>query len=179
MDSYDSGQRQMAGSCELGNEPSGSIKCVEFLDLLMTCRLLQKGLLEGVTCYYVGMLGVGWTPSAVKMTCYNTTTKRVECESGVQMYGNLRQGFNVRDEVLRNCVISPVQGGRFRLLPYAASPTRSAVSSFPVACLQQRLINIQPCCHMTPCRLANSFRRFERYGALIFRSEQSRIKSTA
>jgi hypothetical protein len=27
-----SGQRQLAGSCEYGNEPSASIKCGEFLD---------------------------------------------------------------------------------------------------------------------------------------------------
>jgi hypothetical protein len=40
MDSYGLGQGQMAGSCERGNDPLGSIKCVEFLDLLMTCWLL-------------------------------------------------------------------------------------------------------------------------------------------
>jgi hypothetical protein len=28
--------RQVAGSCERGNEPSGSIKCGEFLDRLQT-----------------------------------------------------------------------------------------------------------------------------------------------
>jgi len=27
-----SGQGQVAGTCECGNEPSGSIKCGEFLD---------------------------------------------------------------------------------------------------------------------------------------------------
>jgi hypothetical protein len=27
-----SGQRQMAGACECGNEPSGSINCGEFLE---------------------------------------------------------------------------------------------------------------------------------------------------
>ena len=26
------GQRQGAGACEFGNEPSGSVKCGEFLD---------------------------------------------------------------------------------------------------------------------------------------------------
>jgi hypothetical protein len=87
--------------------------------------------------------------------------------------------LHVRDEALRNCVIHPVQWSRFLLLPYAASLTRSAVSSFPVACLQQRLVNIQACYDMTPCRLANTFRRFERYSVLIFRSEQFWIKSTA
>ena len=74
MDSYGSGQRQMTGFCERGNEHLGSIKCVEF-DLLRNRWLLQKGLLEGVMCCYVGMFGVSWTPPAVKMTCYNTTTK--------------------------------------------------------------------------------------------------------
>ena len=33
----------MAGSCECGNEPSGSIKYGEFLDLLKTC-LTSQGL---------------------------------------------------------------------------------------------------------------------------------------
>ena len=32
MDCSGSGFRQMADSCESGNEPSGSIKCGEFLD---------------------------------------------------------------------------------------------------------------------------------------------------
>jgi len=31
-----SGYGQVAGICECGNEPSGSIKCGEFLDLLQT-----------------------------------------------------------------------------------------------------------------------------------------------
>jgi hypothetical protein len=33
----DSGQGQVAGACECGNEPSGSIKCGEFLEKLSTC----------------------------------------------------------------------------------------------------------------------------------------------
>jgi hypothetical protein len=33
---------QMAGTCECGNEPSGSIKCGEFLDWLRTCWVLKK-----------------------------------------------------------------------------------------------------------------------------------------
>jgi hypothetical protein len=32
LDSFGSGQGQVAGSCEHGNEPSGSIKYGEFLD---------------------------------------------------------------------------------------------------------------------------------------------------
>jgi hypothetical protein len=35
--------RQVAGTCEYGNEPSGSIKCGEFLDWLQTGWLLKKG----------------------------------------------------------------------------------------------------------------------------------------
>ena len=31
-----SGQGQVAGTCEFGNEPSGSIKCGKFLDWLRT-----------------------------------------------------------------------------------------------------------------------------------------------
>jgi hypothetical protein len=37
LDWYGSGERQVAGSCECGNEHSGSIKCGEFLDYLRTC----------------------------------------------------------------------------------------------------------------------------------------------
>jgi hypothetical protein len=32
LDSLGSGEGQVAGSCEHGNEPKGSIKCGEFLD---------------------------------------------------------------------------------------------------------------------------------------------------
>ena len=32
----------MAGTCECGNEPSGSIKCGEFLDYLRNGQLLKK-----------------------------------------------------------------------------------------------------------------------------------------
>ena len=32
----------MAGTCECGNEQSGSIKCGEFLDYLKTGKLLKK-----------------------------------------------------------------------------------------------------------------------------------------
>jgi hypothetical protein len=32
LDRAGSGWRQVAGACECGNEPSGSIKCGEFLD---------------------------------------------------------------------------------------------------------------------------------------------------
>jgi hypothetical protein len=31
------GQGQVAGCCEYGDEPSGSIKCAEFLEYLRTC----------------------------------------------------------------------------------------------------------------------------------------------
>jgi hypothetical protein len=30
-------ERQLVGTCECGNEPLGSIKCGEFLELLRTC----------------------------------------------------------------------------------------------------------------------------------------------
>ena len=38
----DPGQRQVADACECGNEPSGSVKCGEFLDQLQTSQLLKK-----------------------------------------------------------------------------------------------------------------------------------------
>ena len=36
------GQRQVADACECGNEPSGSVKCGEFLDQLQTSQFLKK-----------------------------------------------------------------------------------------------------------------------------------------
>ena len=36
------GQGQVADACECGNEPSGSMKCGEFLDKLQTSQLLKK-----------------------------------------------------------------------------------------------------------------------------------------
>ena len=42
LDRAGSGQGQVAGICECGNEPSGSIKCGEFLDQLQTGKLLKK-----------------------------------------------------------------------------------------------------------------------------------------
>jgi hypothetical protein len=38
-----SGQGQVAGSCECGNEPAVSIKCKEFFDLLRNCQLVRNG----------------------------------------------------------------------------------------------------------------------------------------
>ena len=32
----------MAGACDSSDEPSGSIKCGEFLDKLRKCQLLKK-----------------------------------------------------------------------------------------------------------------------------------------
>ena len=37
------GYGQVAGTCECGSEPSGSIKCGEFLVQLKTGQLLKKG----------------------------------------------------------------------------------------------------------------------------------------
>ena len=42
LDCVGPGQRQVADACECGNEPSGSMKCGEFLDQLQTSQLLKK-----------------------------------------------------------------------------------------------------------------------------------------
>ena len=42
LDRAGSGQGQLAGTCEYGNEHSGSIKCGEFLDQLQNGYLLKK-----------------------------------------------------------------------------------------------------------------------------------------
>ena len=42
LDRASSGQVQVTGTCECGNEPSGSTKFEEFLDQLKTGQLLKK-----------------------------------------------------------------------------------------------------------------------------------------
>ena len=42
LDLSGSGQGQEAGTCECGNEPSGSIICGELLDQLKTGQFLKK-----------------------------------------------------------------------------------------------------------------------------------------
>ena len=42
LDWAGAGQRQVADACEYGNEPSGSMKCGEFLDQLQISQLLKK-----------------------------------------------------------------------------------------------------------------------------------------
>ena len=43
LDRAGSGQGQVVGICEYGNEPSGSLKYGEFLDQLKTGQLRKKG----------------------------------------------------------------------------------------------------------------------------------------
>ena len=55
----------MAGCCECGNEPSGSIKDGEFLDWLRDCQLFRNdsGAWSLLVCWLVGWLVdwlVGW-----------------------------------------------------------------------------------------------------------------------
>ena len=42
LDQAGSGQEEVAGTCECGNEPSGFINCGEFLDQQKTGQLLKK-----------------------------------------------------------------------------------------------------------------------------------------
>jgi hypothetical protein len=51
LDSSREGQGLMAGFCENGNEPSGSIKGREFLDYLSDCQLLKKD--SAPWCYLI------------------------------------------------------------------------------------------------------------------------------
>jgi len=44
LDGSGSGYGQVAGTCECGNEPSGSIKCGEFIDKLKIRLTSQEGL---------------------------------------------------------------------------------------------------------------------------------------
>jgi hypothetical protein len=43
LDSSGSRKTLVAGSCEHGNKPSGSLKCWEFLDWRSNCWLLKRG----------------------------------------------------------------------------------------------------------------------------------------
>jgi hypothetical protein len=48
----------VAGCCECGNEPLGSIKCGEFLDQVKTCQLLRKTSANVfVTCGHLPLRG--------------------------------------------------------------------------------------------------------------------------
>jgi hypothetical protein len=42
----------MTGSCELGHEPSGSIKAWNFLTTCETIQVFKKGPAHGVTAFY-------------------------------------------------------------------------------------------------------------------------------
>ena len=42
LDWAGTGQRQVEDACECGDEPSGSVKCGEFLDQLQTSQLVKK-----------------------------------------------------------------------------------------------------------------------------------------
>ena len=53
LDWAGSGQRQLAEACECGNEPSGSVKCGEFLDQLLTSQLLKKDSAPWRKYYYM------------------------------------------------------------------------------------------------------------------------------
>ena len=55
-----SGQGQVARSCECGNEPSGTIKCGEFLDQQRELLASQEGL-----CF-VALVRVGWVGRLVR-----------------------------------------------------------------------------------------------------------------
>ena len=52
LDRSGSGQGQVMGTCECGNEPSGSIKCGEFLERLRTGRLLKNDSAPWSKYYY-------------------------------------------------------------------------------------------------------------------------------
>jgi len=55
LDRVGSGLGQVSGTCECGNEPLGSIKCWEFLDLLQTVSFSRRTLPLGVSKYLVLM----------------------------------------------------------------------------------------------------------------------------
>ena len=51
LDQSGSGQGQVAGTCECGNEPSGSIRCGEFLDQLKMVSVSRRTGLHRVSKY--------------------------------------------------------------------------------------------------------------------------------
>jgi hypothetical protein len=48
----------VAGSCEHGNEPSGSIRGEEVLDRMSNYQVLKKDLFRGVRSINVAILGI-------------------------------------------------------------------------------------------------------------------------
>jgi hypothetical protein len=53
LDQSGSGQEVVAGSCECGDEPSGCIKCGEFLSTLGRVSFSERTLLHGVSSVQV------------------------------------------------------------------------------------------------------------------------------
>ena len=64
-------QGQVAGICECGNEPSGSIKCGEFFDQLRTGQLLKKATTTTITTTTITTAAAATT---VAVTTTTTTT---------------------------------------------------------------------------------------------------------
>ena len=56
LDQAVSGQGQVVGTCKCGNEPSGSVKCGEYLDQLQTSQLLKKDSAHGASKLF-GLFG--------------------------------------------------------------------------------------------------------------------------
>ena len=68
------GQRQVADACECGNEPSGSVKCGEFLDQLQTSQLLKKDFAPWIDYYYY-LLQLNFQSLAVVLTLVTSKNK--------------------------------------------------------------------------------------------------------
>ena len=69
LDRAGSGQGQLAGICDCGNEPSGSINLWEFLDQLKTCQLLKKGSATWSKYELINTTSYGTQNTASKMQC--------------------------------------------------------------------------------------------------------------
>jgi len=91
-----SGEGQMAGCCECGNESSGSVTCGEIHDQLTNCQLLKKvstpcRSLRYVWCHLCQEYpsDVPWSGNLVCVLDYCTWMTDVNCRTRVQSSWNM------------------------------------------------------------------------------------------
>ena len=82
LDQAGSGQGQVAGNCECGNEASGSIKCRESLDQLKTSQLLKKDSALWSEYHFIFSYYHFWSPplckTFLKMEFGNLCNKKLQ-----------------------------------------------------------------------------------------------------
>ena len=80
-DQAGSGKGQVADICDCGNEPSGSIKCGEFLDYLKPVRFSRWTLLHKVIKYGVSIIFMIYLLTAIGTTPGGSSTIHIHTQT--------------------------------------------------------------------------------------------------